>query len=485
MTTLAVADTQLDRTWDLVVLGAGTAGLVASRIAASLGAKVLIIERSRPGGDCLWTGCVPSKTMIAAARTAAERRPGSPVDFGAVMQRVRRAVREIEPVDSREALERDGVTYLSGDAVFAGETSVMVGERLIRFRQAVIATGARPRTLQTKGAETLRALTSDDFWDLDVLPERLLIVGGGCMACELGQAMARLGSRVTIVQRRDHILPKESERARSIIGEALTADDVDVRLSTSVESVDSTDGKAGVAHLSDGTTVEFDRVLLALGRMPNTESLGLENAGVETDHLGRVVVDDCTRTSNPRIWAAGDVTPLPQFTATAGVNGSIAGSNAVLGIRRRINRDTIPRVTFTQPEVATIGVQAGDCPGTANRITTIEHADLDRAIAEDATSGFTQIITSRSGRILGASIVGPRAGETLGEVSLAIANGLKASQVTNAMHSYPTYNDGVWNACVEITRADLGGGAKKAGLLALVWLQRFRTRRVDSVSTGG
>lgn len=244
--------------------------------------------------------------MIAAARAVAgggslqnAQRENTTVEFGAVMDRVRAAVQVIAPEDSAEALERDGVTYLAGDAVFAGEGSLRVGDRRISFRQAVIATGARPRGLDVDGADTVEALTSDDVWDLTVLPERLLIIGGGCMGCEVGQAMARLGSHVTIVQRGDHILQKEGSRAQEIIVGALTADGVDVRAGRTVRRIVSTAGRAGSAHLDDGSVIEFDRVLLALGRVPNTEGLGLKAAHVDTDDHGRVIIDDSTRTTNP------------------------------------------------------------------------------------------------------------------------------------------------------------------------------------------
>ncbi|MEO7587475.1 MAG: FAD-dependent oxidoreductase [Arachnia sp.] len=480
----ASPDVDLQQDWDLVVLGAGTAGLLASRIAASLGARVLLIERDRPGGDCLWTGCVPSKALIAAARSAgAERRlvvgPGPLADeaiFGDVMRHVRNSVRAIEPDDSVESLERDGVTVLLGQARFADGTTVVVDDRRISFRQAVIATGARPVPLDVEGADKVEVLTSSTVWDLDVLPRRLLVIGGGCVGSEIGQAMARLGSHVSIVQRGPRLMPKESAEAEAVIRDAFTTDGIDVRTGRTVSRIVSSDGRAGAAHLDNGSVVEFDRILIALGRAPNTEALGLVNAGVAVDGRGRVIVDDHLRTSSPRIWAAGDVTPLPQFTHTAGVNGSIAGSNAVLGLQRRMNTGVIPRVTFTQPEVAAVGLQASDCAGTRNRVVTLHHTHLDRAIAEGATSGFTQVITDPRGRILGATIVGPRAGESLGEVTLAVANKLTASQVTDTMHAYPTFNDGFWNACVEITRTRLGSGWKKHGIRALLAVHRRRSR---------
>jgi pyruvate/2-oxoglutarate dehydrogenase complex dihydrolipoamide dehydrogenase (E3) component len=398
------------------------------------------------------------------------------VDFRAVMKHVQAAIGTIAPVDSAESLEHDGVTVLNGDAEFINGNTLIAGDQEIRFRQAMIATGGRPRRLEVEGADTVTTLTSESVWDLDTLPERLLVVGGGAIGCELGQAMARLGSRVTLVQRGQRLIPKESAEAEAIISAALTADGVDVRTSAIVQRVVSSDGSAGSVHLDDGTLVEFDRVLVALGRTPNTSSLGLEKANVDTDEHGRVLIDDHLRTSNSRIWAAGDVTPLPPFTHTAGVNGSIAASNAILGLRRKVDRRVIPRVTFTQPEVAAVGLQAADSVASQHRVVTVDHRHLDRAIAESATVGFTQIITDRAGVLLGATIVGPRAGESLAEVTIAVKNRLTASQIAGTTHPYPTFNDAVWNACVSIVRDRLSDGLLRRVISTMFAIRRARMR---------
>jgi pyruvate/2-oxoglutarate dehydrogenase complex dihydrolipoamide dehydrogenase (E3) component len=475
----------LNQPWDFVVIGGGTAGLVASRTAASFGARVLLIERDRLGGDCLWTGCVPSKSLIAAAHATATAQQSAllgirardvAVDFRAVMKHVQAAITTIAPLDSAESLEHDGVTVLHEDAEFINGNTLVAGDREIRFRQAMIATGGRPRRLEVEGADTVTTLTSESVWDLDTLPERLLVVGGGAIGCELGQAMARLGSQVTLIQRGQRLIPKESAEAEAIISAALTAEGVDVKTSCIVQRVVSSDGRAGYVHLDDGTLVEFDRVLVALGRTPNTSSLGLEKANVGTDEHGRVLIDDHLRTSNSRIWAAGDVTPLPPFTHTAGVNGSIAASNAILGLRRKVDRRVIPRVTFTQPEVAAVGLQAADSVASQHRVVTVDHRHLDRAVAESATVGFTQIITNRAGVLLGATIVGPRAGESLAEVTMAVKNRLTASQIAGTTHPYPTFNDAVWNACLSIVRDRLRDGLLRRVIRTMFAIRRARMR---------
>ncbi|MEO7372635.1 MAG: FAD-dependent oxidoreductase [Terrimesophilobacter sp.] len=471
--------------WDFVVIGGGTAGLVASRTAASFGARVLLIEADRLGGDCLWTGCVPSKSLIAAAHAASTalrsqelgvHAEGAAVDFSAVMNHVHTAMHTIAPVDSAESLERDGVAVLRGSARFRDGRTLIVDGRTIRFRQAMIATGSRPRALGMEGAAALTVLTSDSLWNLTEQPERILVVGGGPIGCELGQALARLGSQVTLVQRNKRLIPKESEAAEAIISAALAADGVDVRKGRAVRRIETIDGKSGSLSLDDGTVLEFDRMLVSIGRIADTRSLALDNAGVTIDDRGTVIVDDSLRTTNKRIWAAGDVTALPQFTHTAGVNGSIAASNAMLGLRRTIDRRALPRVTFTQPEVATVGLQAADAVPSKHQIVTIDHRDLDRAITEAAISGFTQIVTDHKGVLLGATIVGPRAGESLAEVTLAVKNRLNAGQIAGTTHPYPTYNDAVWKAALAIVRVRLDSGLLLRAIRVLAAIRRVRVK---------
>ena len=465
--------------WDLVVIGGGTAGLVASRTAASFGSRVLLIEELQLGGDCLWFGCVPSKSLIAAesAATVARRSShlgvtatGVTVDFARVMQHVHEARTTIEPIDSAEALHRDGIEVVHGRAVFTGARTVEVDGQSIGFAQAMIATGGSPSVPELPGADAANILTSTTFWDITELPTNLVVLGGGAIGCEIAQAMARLGSTVTLVHRGERILPKEDEKAATIIAAALREDGVTLRLGRSASSFE-----ARAVLLDDGSRLPADVVLAAIGRRSNTKSLGLEKAGVALDDKGNVRVDDKLRTTNPRIWSAGDVSGLPQFTHIAGVNGSIAASNAVLGLRRLVDSDAVPRVTFTHPEVGAVGIQPSEASEHGYKVVTIEHHDLDRAIAEAATSGFTQLVIDGKGRMFGALVVSPRAGETLGELSLAIKNGLTTSQIAGTTHAYPTFGDAVWLAAV----ADVGARLKQgvvAGATKL--LHAVRSRRV-------
>ncbi len=332
--------------WDLLVIGGGTAGIVAAGTAARFGARVLLVERARTGGDCLWTGCVPSKALLAAAGAAHRARTAArlgvdtgsvTVDFAQVMAHVHETVASIAPVDSVASLQVRGVSVATAEAVLTGPGTALVGDRPVTFTQALLATGAHPTVPDLPGLDRVDHLTSDTVWDLTELPGRLVVLGGGSIGCELGQAFARLGSQVTLVEGADRVLPQEDADAGALVHAALQDDGVHVRVGSAATSV-----AAGHVLLDDGSRVEFDRLLVAVGRTPRTAGLGLTDAGVQTTGRGTVVVDDHLRTTNPRIWAAGDLTGHPQFTHVAGVHGSLAAGNAVLGLRRRVGPDRGP-----------------------------------------------------------------------------------------------------------------------------------------------
>ncbi len=470
-----------DQRWDLVVLGGGTAGIVAAKTAARFGASVLLVERDRTGGDCLWTGCVPSKALLAAAGAAASARDaarlgvlvdGVSVDFARTMHHVHRAILRIAPIDSPEALEAAGVTVRSGRGRFTGDGELDVDGETVRFVQAVVATGASPALPPVPGLDEVDVLTSDSVWDLTDAPGRLAVLGGGSIGCELGQAFARLGVEVTLVEGAERVLPREDADAAAAVHRSLEADGVTVRVGRSVEKAVPDGQYAGSLRLADGSAVEFDRLLVAVGRQPRTGDLGLETIGVDVDDRGFVVVDDRLRTTNPRVWAAGDLTGHPQFTHTAGVHGSLAAGNAVLGVRRKVETTAVPRVTYTDPEVAAVGVDTGrERPGV--RMLTITHDDVDRAVAEDRTDGLTRLAVDGKGRILGATVVGPRAGETLGELAVAVRRGLRTRDLAGITHAYPTWNDGAWNAAVGDVREQLERPATRRVLGALARSRRW------------
>lgn len=472
----------LPATIDLVVVGGGTAGIVAAKTAAAFGAEVVLIERERTGGDCLWTGCVPSKALIAAASAAATARSAHQlgvdvgeirVDFPRVMAHVRRSIEHIAPVDSPESLTAAGVTVVHGDAVFTAANTVTVDSRPLHFLQAILTTGARPTVPPLSGLDRVDYLTSETIWDLTSLPQRLLIIGAGNIGCEMAQAFARLGSDVTLVGRAATILPKEDQTATALLEAALDDDGVTVLTSTEVTELDS-----GSALTDSGQRIEFDQVLLATGRTPRTETLGLDAAGVAVDDRGYVVVDDHLATTNMRIWAAGDLTGHPQFTHTAGMHGSLAASNAVLGLSRTVDKTGTPRVTFTDPEIASAGIDtrtARRVPGL--RLQTLRHDEVDRAVTEGKTNGATTLVLDSRHRIVGACVVGPRAGETVGELVLAIRHGLRSRDLAAATHPYPTYNDGPWNAAIADVRTQLDSPLISRPINALAKIRRTWVRR--------
>lgn len=414
---------------ELLVIGGGTAGLIAAKTAASFGAAVTLVERDEaPGGDCLWNGCVPSKTLIALSK-----RLTPPVDATEVRAGIRAAIGTIAPVDSAAALDRAGVRVERGTVSFTGPDTAEIDGRPVGFLRAVLATGSAPA--EPDFAHDRPPLTNETVWDLERLPGRLLIVGGGSTGCELGQALARLGVGVTIVERGPRLLPGEDPDAGALIAEIFTRQGITLRLGRVVSSVED-----GMATLDDDSTVAFDDWFCGLGRRPRT-GLGLNSAGVELAATGAVRVDAHLRTSNERIWAAGDVTGEPYLTHRAGIHGSTVAANAVLGLRRSVPRDGWPRVTFTDPEVAAVGDTTG------GRAVTMPHHHVDRAIT-DGDRGFTRVRLDRRRRIRGATVVSGRAGETLGEAALAVQQKVGVSDLVATTHAYPTLSDGLWNAAI-------------------------------------
>ncbi len=476
-----------DEPWDLLVVGGGTAGIVGAKTAARLGARVLLVERARTGGDCLWTGCVPSKALLAAAGVAAGARNGHrfgvsvtglSVDFAQVMDHVRATILHIAPIDSIEALEEASVSVRTATARFTGPDVAVIDGVSVTFRQALIATGAAPAVPPIPGLSDVDHLTSDTVWDLKELPDDLVVLGGGSIGCELGQAFARLGSRVSVVEGAPRILPREDPLAAHALASALVDDGVEIHTGSGVARVEPTGSRSGVLHLESGRQVPFSCLLVAVGRSPRTRDIGLADAGVEVDERGFVVVDDLLRTTNPRIWAAGDLTGHPQFTHTAGVHASLAASNAVLGVRRKVDLTAVPRVTFTDPEVAAVGVATDRVPAGLRAIDW-SHAHVDRAVAEGAPGGFARLVIDARGHVLGATVVGPRAGETLGELTLAITQGLTTRDLAGVTHAYPTYNDGPWNAAISDVQKQLERPGTRRALGALARVRTWWVSRDD------
>lgn len=477
--------------YDLVVLGGGTAGLVSALIAAGVGARVALVERERTGGDCLWTGCVPSKSLIATARLAARMRnaeqlgiePLEPdVDLARVMDRVRSAIAEIEPHDSPERLRRDGVEVIEAEGRFLDRRTLAAGERRLRFRSAIIATGSEPALPPVPGLTPDAVLTTETIWGLRELPRRLTVLGGGPIGCELGQAFARLGSAVTIVELEERLLVKEEPAVGSLVAERLAAEGVELRLRTRATELRPGAEGAGELELegADRSTsaLGFDRVLVAAGRRPRSEGLGLEAAGVAVDEHGAITVDERLRTSASGVYAAGDVTAKLLFTHVAAHHARVASVNALFGTRRKLD-PVIPWVTFTDPEVARVGLTEAQARERWDKRATIarsDYAGLDRAITEAEPHGFALLVADPRGHLVGATVAAPGAGEAIAELTARVRDGAKIDVLSTTVHAYPTLAEGPARAADEYLRRRYASPRYKALAKPVLALRRLLSR---------
>ena len=465
--------------YDLAIIGAGSAGLTAARFAARLGRRVALIEANRVGGDCTWTGCVPSKALLHAARVAHTIRTGGTygvqasepeVDFAAVMGRVRRVIEQIYSAESPDVLSGEGIDVVEGKARFEDAHSVSVGNRSISAKHFLICTGASPFVPPIPGLAETPYLTYESFWGLEELPTRLIVVGGGPIGCELAQACQRLGSRVTLVEALDRLLPNDDPEAAQIVADALARDGVDLRLGAPVESV-STNESGSITVTAGGEEVAGDGILVAVGRRPNVDGMGLEKAGVEYSRTG-ITVDDYLRTSARNIYAAGDCVGGFQFTHYAGYQGAMAVRNMLLPGRSKARPAHPPWATFTDPEVAHVGYteeQARERYGDAIRTATLPMESIDRAVADGAAAGFIKVVHRNKGTVLGATVVGRNAAEALQGWAVAFERGLSMGEVARAMQAYPSLGTGnqqvAWDAYLDRLTSGFTGRA-------LRWLAR-------------
>ena len=438
--------------YHLVVIGAGTAGLVTAAGAAALGARVALVERHLMGGDCLNVGCVPSKAIISAARawhdarTASSRfgGPGSSDrgDFAAAMERMRRLRADLSSVDSAQRFTGLGVDVFLGHARFTAPDRVTVADQVLRFRRAVIATGARAAVPAIPGLEAAGYYTNETIFTLTERPAHLTVLGAGPIGCELAQAFARLGIRVTILDRGDRALSRDDPDAARVVEAALRADGVTLEFGARVQRAARSPGGIRM-HFTQGDRtgeVEGDAILVAAGRAPNVEDLGLEAAGVKAGERG-VVVDDRLRTSNRRVYAIGDVSSRYQFTHVADFHARLVIANALFFGRGRASRLVIPWTTYTSPEVAHVGLTPAEADrrGVPIDTVTVPLAHVDRAVLAGETEGFLRVHLRRgSDRLAGVTVVAPDAGDLIAEATLAMTNGLGLSAMGRTIHPYPT-----------------------------------------------
>jgi len=444
---------------NLIVIGAGSAGLVASLIAATVNAKVSLVERHRMGGDCLNTGCVPSKALIRSARIADYLRRAPEfglatgpvqVDFTEVMQRVQAIIKKIEPHDSVERFTSLGVNCISGSARLVSPWEVEIDGKRRSARNIIVAAGARPRVPAITGIEDIDYLTSDTVWELRQAPEHMLVLGAGPIGCELAQAMVRLGIRVTLVTHAKRVLPREDVEVSQTLQCSLERQGMVVL--TSCEPLAfkpiSGAGVCGEFRDSQGTReIHFDRLLIATGRETNVEQLGLNSVGVEITDKGTILVDDYMRTSVPTVFACGDIAGPYQFTHMASHQAWYATVNALFGRFRkfRVDYSIVPWATFTDPEVARVGLNEQDAQeqDIAYEVSQYHLDDLDRAIADGEAHGFIKVLTvPGKDRILGATIVGYHAAELVNEFVLAMKHNIGLNRILSTIHIYPTLSEG-------------------------------------------
>jgi pyruvate/2-oxoglutarate dehydrogenase complex dihydrolipoamide dehydrogenase (E3) component len=473
--------------YNLVVVGAGTAGLITSLVAASLGARVALVERHLMGGDCLNVGCVPSKAVIRAARrvhearAAAELGLGVPADrrpdFGAAMERMRRIRARISHEDSA-ARYRDefGIDVYLGSARFTGPGAIDVDGTGLRFKKAVIATGARPAAPPVPGLAEAGFLTNETIFELTERPECLAIVGAGPIGCELAQAFQRLGSRVTLIEAAPQLLGREDPEAAAIVQQALVRDGVEILLGATLRSVERS-GEGKVLHVSvkeRELSVAASEILVGTGRTPNVEGLGLETVGVAFDPKRGVTVDDQLRTTHPRIFAAGDVCMEWKFTHAADAAAKMVVQNALFFGRKKLSSLAMPWCTYTDPEVAHVGLYERDARERGIEIDTdqVPIGKANRAVLDGEEEGFVKIhVRKGKDEILGATIVAARAGEMISEITVAMTNGVGLGAFTSVIHPYPTQAEAIKAAAGLYTRTRLTPAVKR---LFETWLRLTR-----------
>lgn len=475
--------------YDVVVVGAGTAGLVSAYVANAARARVLLAERNEMGGDCLNSGCVPSKAFLKAAKAVAQARGAARfgvrfegevrVDFRAVMAHVREAVRKVAPHDSVERFEALGIDVRREPARVVGPWEVEVGGVRVTTRSIVVASGATARIPAIPGLSDVPHFTSETFWGLEDLPRRFLVVGGGPVGCELGQALARLGAEVTILEEGARVLAKEEEEVSAFVARALERDGVTLRPGTRLVACGSRSGGGSFARVRDGAGAEeeipIDALLLAVGRVPRTEGFGLEELGLEKNPDGTLRVDSRLRTNIPSIYACGDVAGPYQLTHAAAHQGWYAAFNALLAPfwSFKATGTPMPRVTYLDPEIARVGLSEAEAraAGVEVDVTRYDLSDLDRAIAEGVDEGFAVYVTRKgTDTILGATIVGPHAGEMLAPVLVAMKAGKGLGTLLSTTLPYPTFAEANKNAAGIWREATL----PRLGLALLEWIHRWR-----------
>lgn len=438
--------------YDLAIIGAGSGGLVAANFAAAAGAHVALIEKHRIGGDCTWTGCVPSKALLKAAKIAHQARTASrfglcallePVNLKAVMDYVRQSIASVYQHESPEVLRAKGLEVFLGQARFTDAHTLRVAlpdsETIIAAKHTIICSGARPLIPQVEGLEDVRHLTYETIFDLETLPKHLLVMGGGPIGIEMAQAFLRLGSEVSVFQSQPRLIPKDEPEAAEVLTECLRQEGAKLFLNAKVLSVSQTG--SDIMLRTDASEFTGDALLVATGRTPNVDSLDLQNAGVNFSAKG-IAVNDELQTNIKHIYAAGDCLGGPQFTHYAGYQAFYAARNALFPGSSKGVVQSVPWTTFTDPEIAHAGFTEAEARDRHEEIgvRVMQMKQVDRAVTESDTAGFIKVIHKKDGTVLGATVVAERAGEVIHEWALAIAHNWKVSDLSGTIHVYPTYS---------------------------------------------
>ncbi len=437
--------------YDLAVIGGGSAGLTAATVAGRVGARTILIDKERLGGDCTHYGCIPSKSLIRCAKVAHTARHADrygihtaqvEVDYGRVAAYVREAIATIESHETPEIMVRQGVEVAFGGARFLSPTRIQVGEREIEATRCVLAVGSRAVAPPVPGLDETGAIDHVGLFELTTLPPRIAVLGAGPVGMEMGQALARLGAEVTMLQRGERILKRDDAELADLLA-GYVRHELRLVCNATVRKARAAHGAKQIVFESEGreATLECDEILVAVGRKPNLEELGLETAGVAFTEQG-VIVDAKLRTTAHNIWACGDCTGTMQFTHFAEAQARVAVRNALFVGSKRFQHEVIPWVTFTDPELAHVGMTEAEAQAANREIEVFRYPyeRLDRAVCEGETYGLAKIVTAPSGRILGASILGPHAGEAITEVVIAVNSGIKLQELAGFTHPYPVMN---------------------------------------------
>lgn len=435
---------------DLIIIGGGAGGLAAARAARRAHADVLLVNDGPLGGDCTFTGCVPSKTLLASSRDGLE--------FGPAMERVRGTIARIAATETADVLRSEGVDVIDGRASVATHDTIVVDARRITAPRIIIATGSRAVVASIPGIDSVDVLTNETVFGLTERPVSLGIVGGGAIGCEMAQALSRLGIDVTIFEVARHLLPREEPEAGAAVESALAGGGVTVRTAQSIVKVAPTDDGSGIEVTTAADKLSFERIFLAVGRAPNSSGMGLDGLGVKFDQRGFIQTDDRLATAVRGIYAVGDVTGRLPFTHAADEMGRLATGNALKqGPRGRFRASWIPWVTFTDPEVAHIGMTEAEAADHGGLVAELPITELDRAVTDGYSEGFVKLIAGPrrllrrigGGQVIGATIVAPRAGEMIHEVAVAMRTNMFTGRLAQTVHAYPTWSYGIQKAAAQ------------------------------------